>query len=331
VEFVKSNTVNWEKIIEKFPQDLIILPENWIHRNYANILLFKLLGVRILAQERNFILCPAPFKNFQEKQACSLPAYACCDAVSCLSRFDLHEWRKLGAQNSVFLPNTPTFDPNLVPPATLESDNVLWVGRWDAGQKRPHMAIEVFAKVLQKVPTARLTMVGGIQDRRCYRRCCRRIHELGIGHAVDIVGFKKDMIPYYSNGALLLSTSRYEGWGRMITEAKTFGVPVVSTAMPYLETLKAGCVQTPPNDVDALADAVVDLLQNLEKRKQLGAEARRDMVKNFSKEITFAKYDALIEAILNGKDAVENFCAAETPVNSEAAEKITAAEEKFWK
>jgi glycosyltransferase involved in cell wall biosynthesis len=331
VEFINSGIANWAEIIKKLPQDLIILSEHWDRKNYINILLLKLLGVRVLAQERNSMFNHHPFKNYKEKQACVSPLYTCCDAVSCLSRCDLYGWRKNGVSNSIFLPNLPTFDPRSTTPAPLESNNILWVGRWDPWQKRPQMAIEVFAKVLQKVPNARLIMAGPIDNRRCYRRCLRRIQELGIGHAVNIVGFQKDMVPIYAQGALLLSTSHEEGWGMMIAEAKTFGLPVVSTAMPYLETLKKGCIQTPRNDVDATADAIVDLLQNPEKRKQLGADGRQDMLENFSNEITFAKYDALMDAIWAGPDAVAKLCAAEPLMDAAVAEKIVAEEAKFFK
>ncbi|MDR2341247.1 MAG: glycosyltransferase, partial [Puniceicoccales bacterium] len=328
VKFIKANFNNWAKIIKEHPLDLIVLHENWNAENYINILLCKLLGLRVLAHECNVICCQNPFRNFQEKLAYAQPLYSCCGAVSCLSGFDLTEWRKNGVPNSIFVPNPPTFNPDLITPSTLESNNILWVGRWDPGQKRPEMAIEVFAKVLQKIPNARLTMAGAIQSRRCHRQCLRRIRELGIGHAVDIVGFQKDMVPIYSNGALLMSTSRFEGWGNMIMEAKAFGLPVVSTAMPYLETLKRGAIQTPPNDVDALAEAIVDLLQNPEKRRRLGEEARQDVLKNFSSEIVFAKYEALIEAILTGPDAVAKLCTAEPLMDAEAAEKILADEAK---
>jgi glycosyltransferase involved in cell wall biosynthesis len=321
VQVPSGEGIHWKEVIKKHPQDLIICPEYWTAKNAQNILLLKSLGVRVFAQEHSFAFHKIPFATCNEKFAHLSRLYSACDAVSCLSRTDAYKWQKEGTKNSIFLPNPPTFDPNSVTPSTLESNNMLWVGRWSS-EKRPDMVIEVFAKVLQKVPGARLIMAGAINDRRCYRRCLRRIRALGIGHAVNIVGFQKDMVPLYSNGALLISTSNFEGWGMMITEAKTFGLPVVSTAMPYLETLKKGCIQTPPNDADALADAVVDLLQNPEKRKQLGAEGRQDMLENFSNEAVFAKYEALIEAILESPAAVAKLCAAEALMDAEAAEQM---------
>jgi hypothetical protein len=83
--------------------------------------------------------------------------------------------------------------------------------------------------------------------------------------------------------------------------------------------------------VDALADAVVDLLQYPEKRKQLGAEARQDMLENFSSEATFAKYKVLIEAILEGPATVAKLCSRQPSMDAEMAEQMLAAEEKSWR
>jgi glycosyltransferase involved in cell wall biosynthesis len=330
VEVPSKTMVNWQEIIERYPQDLVICPEQSSVKNAQNILLLKFLGARVLAQEHNYSFLSNPFRMSGEKFAHLSRLYSACDAVSCLSRADVYKWQKEGTKNSIYLPNPPTFDPDFITPATLESHNILWVGRWDSHQKRPDMAIEVFAKVLQRVPDARLIMAGS-PDQRCYPRCLQRIRELGIGHAVDIIGFQRDVRQWYPKGALLLSTSRYEGFPMVATEAKAHGLPIVSTAMPWVEILQNGCIQTPKNDMDALADAVVDLLQNLEKRKQLGAEARRDMLENFSSETTFARYKALIEAILEGPAAVAKLCSGQPSLDAEIAEQMLAAEEKSWR
>ncbi|MDR0340552.1 MAG: glycosyltransferase, partial [Puniceicoccales bacterium] len=197
--------------------------------------------------------------------------------------------KKNGTANSVYLPNPPTFPVEDVTPAPLDSKTILWVGRWDKNQKRPELALRAFAKILKDVPDVRLIMLGTNtgQCQKCYLQCKKLIDRLGIGRAIDIAGFQKDLVPYYSSGALLLCTSTFEGFPMGIQEAKTFGLPVVSTAMPDLENLKRGCIQVPQGDADGLAAAAIDLLQNDEKRKKLGAEERQDVLKNFSSKATF--------------------------------------------
>jgi glycosyltransferase involved in cell wall biosynthesis len=328
----RKGYIDLDGYIQNHPQDLFVFLKSWNVGIIKNVLLSKFLGVRTLVENQMYIYFPPPFANFQENLAHMSPLYSSCDAISCLSSVDLYKWRQQEVKNSILLPNPPAFDLEAITPISHQTKNILWVGRWDPGQKRPIMAIKTFAKVLTKVPDARLIMLGEYDPKSaCYKECKQFIEKNGIGHAVEILGFQKDMASHYANGALLLSTSRFEGFGMMISEAKAFGLPVVSTEMRYLETLKKGCIQTPKNDVDALADAVVDLLENREKRKKLGEEARRDIMEKFSDAAVFAKYEALIQAILKGSDAVRELCAQQPFMDGETAESILAEEAKIWK
>ena len=45
---------------------------------------------------------------------------------------------------------------------------------------------------------------------------------------VELLGEQKDVIKYYTTSAVFLSTSRWEGFGLVITEAMECGLPVVS-------------------------------------------------------------------------------------------------------
>jgi glycosyltransferase involved in cell wall biosynthesis len=305
--------INWETLMAENPQDLMICPEGYAAESLQNILLLKALGIRILAQEHFNIAFSCPFKNFPQKMAYLPSLYSVCEAFSCLCRTDMREWHAHGVSNAICMLNPPTFPTHSVTPSTLQSKNILWVGRWDARQKRPELAIRTFAEILKKFPEARLIMLGTNDGNyaKHFQQCKRLILNLNIGDSIDIEGFRKDMAPYYSRGAVLLCTSAYEGFSLAVAEAKTFGLPVVSTTIPYLETLKSGCIQVQHANAADLANAVIELLENDEKRMKLGAEARQDILDNFSEEATLKKYDALIAAILAGREAVRDLCAAD--------------------
>jgi glycosyltransferase involved in cell wall biosynthesis len=314
---------DWYRLSQEIPMDACICIN---YGNWFNYPLFKFLGVPILLQEHNFY-----------HRSCFLSpgiilwrklSYAGCAAVSCLSQVDLYQWRKDGVSRCLVLNNPLTFDPSDVVPSDQSSKNVLWIGRWTEDAKRPHLAIEAFAKVLQRVPDAKLLMIGMAigNDKEYQERCIDRIRELGIQDSVEVLSFR-DVAPYYRDGALLLMTSSIEGAPMVITEAKAHGLPVVLMRLGYLDGARVGCLQTPKNDVGILADTVADLLEDREWRLALGREARADIVKNYSNGAAFRKYEDLIDAMIAGPDAVERMCAREPLPDPIEAENVLAEEE----
>jgi glycosyltransferase involved in cell wall biosynthesis len=227
------------------------------------------------------------------------------------------------------LNNPLTFDPESVVLSNHDNRNVLWIGRWTEDAKRPHLAIETFAKVLKRVPDAKLYMIGMAvgKDREYQARCAKLIEELGIGNSVEILSFR-NVEPYYRNGALLMMTSSIEGAPMVIMEAKAHGLPVAMMKLEYLEVAKAGCVQTPKNDVDALADVVANLLENRELRISLGKEGAADVRENFSNESVFKKYDKLVAAMMAGPESVMEMCDREQLPDQFTAERVLDEEEQ---
>ncbi len=67
-------------------------------------------------------------------------------------------------------------------------------------------------------------------------------------------------------------------------EAMAAGVPVVATAVggiPECVLHERTGLLVPPGDRHALADALIELLKNAEKRRALGAAGRRRVAENF--------------------------------------------------
>ncbi len=112
---------------------------------------------------------------------------------------------------------------------------IVYVGRLDRRQKR----YDVLLKAYQVSGVAHpLVIVGdGEQD-----QAKALAHTLGLADKVKFIGKQVNPYPYIHHADLLLLSSDYEGFGRVIAEALVCGTPVVSTDCPSgpREILKGG-------------------------------------------------------------------------------------------
>lgn len=100
---------------------------------------------------------------------------------------------------------------------------------------------------------------------------------LELGANVEFLGNVSDMGELYSRAKILISTSRIEGLGNTLIEAIAYDVARVATKTSgALELIDDGidgviCAQ---DDADAMSLAVLDLMQNEQKRAEICQKAR---------------------------------------------------------
>lgn len=119
------------------------------------------------------------------------------------------------------------------------------------------------------------------------------IDRLELQSYVDLLGFKDNPFAYMSHSDLFVLSSNHEGFGRVLVEAMACGCPVVSTDCPsgpreILEDGKWGRL-VPIGDIDAMAEAIIDTLENPIPKKLLVERA-----KYFSIERAVAEYERVI-------------------------------------
>lgn len=151
----------------------------------------------------------------------------------------------------------------------------------DAPLKGLRYLLRAYAQLLERYPDLELLLIskpnpGGKTE--------RLVRALGIGDKVKFVnGISTElMVQYYAEAAIAVVPSVYEGFGLPAGEAMACGVAVVSTdggALP--EIVGDGGVIVPAKNVDALADAIDELLQNPQKRIELGARAQKRIDEHF--------------------------------------------------
>jgi len=131
-----------------------------------------------------------------------------------------------------------------------------------------------------------LLLVGDGDRRRMY---VKNAEDLGIADRCHFVGrvSVEDLADAYRSMDVFAfpSTSGAEAFGLVAAEAMACGVPVVASYLPGVRTVvkdRETGILVPPKDVDALRDAIEDLLNDEAKRIFYGQRAHADAKARFS-------------------------------------------------
>jgi glycosyltransferase involved in cell wall biosynthesis len=129
--------------------------------------------------------------------------------------------------------------------------------------------------------------------------------QLNIEDKVRFLGYRKDIPALLSAADIYVHTSVVEGFGIAIIEAMAIGLPVVATnvgGIPEIITNGENGILVPPENPQALAKAIVDLIEHPEKRKILAEKGKQHVKANFTYQIMVKEYMQVYNnAISKGK------------------------------
>jgi glycosyltransferase involved in cell wall biosynthesis len=188
--------------------------------------------------------------------------------------------------------------PNALPElgggiSALEEKAVVAAGRL-TGQKGFDLLIRAFAQVVAERPDWQLRIYGDGSQRS---ELARLIAELGLAGSVRLMGATSDIGEELARASVFALSSRFEGFGMVLVEAMSKGVPVVSFDCPRgpSEIVDDGVdgVLVPNGDVDALASALVELTGDEQRRRSLGAAAL-EKSRRYEIGAIGARWDALL-------------------------------------
>jgi len=137
--------------------------------------------------------------------------------------------------------------------------------------------LDAVSEVLRVVPDAVVVIVGDGPDRVALEE---RVRRQGLEQQVRFLGWRKDVERIFADLDLVVLSSLSEGTPVTLIEAMAAGKPVVATrvgGVPDLIRDGETGVLVPPRDAAALAQAMIALLHDAERRHRLGAAARRSV------------------------------------------------------
>ncbi len=175
--------------------------------------------------------------------------------------------------------------------------NLIWIGRLSE-PKQPLVALDAFARAVSKYPKLTLTMIGG--ENVGIANLKMKSKKLDIESQVVFVPEQPDINEYWAKADIHLLTSICESFCLVWAEAKAAGIPTVMFELPYLELAQdsRGYVSVEQKNVDALADAIVDLARNNKKRIAMGREASESLAP-FNDDAVWDSWMRLYEGLDN--------------------------------
>jgi glycosyltransferase involved in cell wall biosynthesis len=220
--------------------------------------------------------------------------YPALDALVVLTERDARGYREV-LPDSVRLERIPNTARLLEGgPAPLTSPVVLGAGRltWQKGFDRLILA---WATLAEDHPDWSVRICGdGVRREKLQTR----IDNNGLSDAVTLLGRVSDIEREMAGAAMFVLSSRYEGFPLVVLEAMSMGLPIVSFDCPtgpreIVEHGRTGLL-VPDGDIEALAGAIRELIDDEERRRAYGRAASAAAAE-YSVGAVGRRWDALLE------------------------------------
>ena len=184
-------------------------------------------------------------------------------------------FEKEGFKNVIYIPNTIEIEKYEFKLRTELTPNLLWV-RAFASIYNPKMAVKVLQQLQEQYPSATLTMVGPDKDGSLQTT---KDFAKSLGITVNFSGqlTKEEWWELASKHDIFINTTHFDNTPVSVMEAMALGLPVISTnvgGIPFLLTNEQNALLVPDNDITAMTNAVLDLLENKPKNNLLITNAR---------------------------------------------------------
>jgi glycosyltransferase involved in cell wall biosynthesis len=173
------------------------------------------------------------------------------------------------------------------------------VGRL-AAQKGQIDLIEALPAIAARHPEVRLLIAGEGPERPALEE---RIRHLGLEERAALLGHVEEVPAFLRALDVFVLPSLWEGLPLALLEAMAMGLPVVaSRAIGIAEAIDHGAcgLLVAPRDREAMAQAVVSVLDDPGRAARLGAAARRRVLERHTLEAVAGRMDALYRRILGG-------------------------------
>lgn len=208
------------------------------------------------------------------------------DKFVVLSQEDAEAWGNTG--NMVVIHNPIKEYPSVT--SNCENKKVIAVGRY-TWQKGFDMLIQAWRIVDIKHPDWELHIYG-FGDNKAYQELA--------GQGVFCHGAVKDIYDKYRESSIFAFSSRYEGFGLVLAEAMSCGIPAVSFACPCgpKDIITNDGILVEPGNIEEFADGLCKLIEDETLRKEMGKNGHLNM-RRFEETAIMQKWIDLFDNLCN--------------------------------
>jgi glycosyltransferase involved in cell wall biosynthesis len=165
-------------------------------------------------------------------------------------------------------------------------------------QKAHHRLLDAAMEVRKQIPSVRFLIVG---DGPLRSELESTIRASGLDGTVRLTGMRPDARQIIARSDVVVFSSDWEGLSLAALEALAAGVPIVSTDVAgTAELLQSGAGIAVPRRGLAVAGALLELLRDPARRREMGAEAQRLYRERFSTERMVEGYLRVYRSLLSG-------------------------------
>ena len=181
-----------------------------------------------------------------------------------------------------------------------QSLHVLQVGNLEP-RKGYEYTIKALAKLNKENIPALVCCAGEGSERNNLEKLAEK---MGVSENIRFLGIRKDVKQLLKAADVFIMPSLYEGLSIAMLEAMSMELPIIASnvggAAEVIEDGKSGFL-IPPADADALAEKLIILANNEQLRHNIGKQARKRIVKNYSLRKQALALEGLYRKIVKNK------------------------------
>ncbi|GAA4898810.1 glycosyltransferase family 4 protein [Flaviramulus aquimarinus] len=216
------------------------------------------------------------------------------DTLVLLSDDHIKEWKNL--KNLTVISNPLIFYPD--EHAKLENKKVLAVGR-HTHQKGFDMLLKSWKEVVKTYKDWTLEIYGKKDETLSMLSLAK---DYGILDYINFHDPVSNIMDVYMESSIYALSSRFEGFPLVLIETMACGVPAVAFNCPCgvqeLITHREDGILVNIDDTDSFAKSLINLMENPQKRKKMGHQARESILR-LSPDNIFPKWKNLFETLLS--------------------------------